>query len=122
MYQSSPNTQGGLRDTSERTRTQIQDEILEFVDQRREKMRQLLENAHDVSSLIPSWVPGHSNHLADADFVDNISKLAIPVVNQVPSLLLHDIGEERTDLDQEQAERISRVFSFSNHKCVPEIR
>ena len=98
----------------------MQDDIVQFVDQRRENIRQLLNNAGDISSLIPSWVPGQSVDSGDKDFVDDIVQLAIPVVNQVPSLLLHDIGEERTHLDQERAERISRVFSFKRHKCVPE--
>ena len=98
----------------------MQDEIVQFVDQRREKIRQLLNNAGDVSLLIPSWVPGQIVDFGDKDLVDNIAQLAIPVVNQVPSLLLHDIGEEQMHLDEEQAERISRVFSFSNHKCIPE--
>lgn len=112
--------QAAVSDTPKKTRKQMQDEIVQFVDQRRENIRQLLNNAGDVSSLILSWVPGQSVDFGDKDFVDNIAQLAIPVVNQVPSLLLHDIGEERTHLDQEQAERISRVFSFSNHKCMPE--
>jgi len=109
-------------DTPKKTRKQTQDEIVQFVDHRREKIRQLLNNAGDVSSLIPSWVPGQCVDFGDKDSVDNIAHLAIPVVNQVPSLLLHDIGEERTHLDQELTKRISRVFSFSNHKCVPEIQ
>ena len=111
--------QVAFSDKPKKTRKQIQGEIVQFVDQRRENIRQLLTNAGDGSSLTPSWVPGQSVDFGDKDFVDNIAQLAIPVVNQVPSLLLHDIGEERTHLDQEQAERISRVFSFSNHKCVP---
>ena len=100
----------------------MQDEIVQSVDQCRENIRWLLNNAGDVSSLIPSWVPGQSVDFGDKDFVDNIAQLAIPVVNQVPSLLLHDIGEERMHLDEEQAERISRVFSFSNHKCVRDVQ
>lgn len=112
--------QPAFNDTPKKTRKQMQDDIVQFVDQRRENIRQLLNNAGDISSLIPSWVPGQCVDSGDKDFVDNIVQLAIPVVNQVPSLLLHDIGEERTHLDQEQAERISGVFSFKRHKCVPE--
>jgi hypothetical protein len=50
--------------------------------------------------------------------MNHISELAIPVVQQVPSLLLHDLGEERMDLDKERLECIPNIFSFGNHVFV----
>lgn len=37
--------------------------------------------------------------------------------NGRPSLLLHDLGEERNDLDRERVTRIPEIFS-AGHRCV----
>jgi hypothetical protein len=65
-----------------------------------------------------AWKPEQGIEFGDKDSRANVLQLAIPAVNQIPSLLLHDMGAH---LDQEQAARISRVFSFSNHKCVHDV-
>jgi hypothetical protein len=108
-------------DTPKKAREEMQDEIIQFLDERRETVRLLLNNAADVSSLIPSWKPEQGIEFGDKDSRANVLQLAIPAVNQIPSLLLHDMGEQRAHLAQEQAARISRVFSFSNHKCVHDV-
>jgi hypothetical protein len=79
-------------------------------------MKTLVENAKHVPSLLASWKPGPS---ADKDLAKHISELCIPTASDGrPSLLLHDLGEERNDLDRERVERIPDIFSFANHTCV----
>jgi hypothetical protein len=79
-------------------------------------MQELVKNAKHVPSLIPSWKPGPS---ADKGLAEHVSKLCIPTfVGGQPSLLLHDLGEERTDLDQRYAAHIQNIFSFATHTYV----
>jgi hypothetical protein len=78
-------------------------------------MKTLVENAHHVPLLLPSWKPDPS---VDKQSAEHISRLCIPMdQNGRPSLLLHDLGEERNDLDRERVTRISEIFS-AGHRCV----
>jgi hypothetical protein len=101
----------------QKRRLEIKNEVHQFSDQCRGKIRQILSDAGDMSSLIPSWSPVNSG---DESFMDHISQLAIPVVDEAPSLLLHGIGEEGMPFDEKHAQRISSVFSFNKHVCVPQ--
>lgn len=79
-------------------------------------MQELVQKAHNVSSFLPSWPPPDDT---DATFAKHIEGLAIPSVDELPSLLLHDLGEKKDDLDKERIERIPLVFSINRHMCVP---
>jgi len=79
-----------------------------------ERMQEIVKDAEKVSSLIPSWAPKDADHGQKL----HMSKLAIPVVGGAPSLLLHALGEERTELDKERAKHISDIFTFDKPVCV----
>jgi hypothetical protein len=80
-----------------------------FFDQGRPRMVELLTNTGNVP-VIPSWEPSYS---ADEKLVDHISKLRIPKgTNGRPSLLLHNLGEEKNEPE------IAKVFSSGMHMCV----
>jgi hypothetical protein len=81
----------------------------------REQMHLLVLNADHVPSLIPSWTPAEST---SEEQKTRISNLAIPAVGGAPSLLLHDLGEERMGLDKERDKHISNVFSLDKSVCV----
>jgi hypothetical protein len=81
-----------------------------FFNQCRPRMEELLNNAGNVPSVIPSWELSYS---ADQKLVDHISKLRIPrVANGRPSLLLHNLGEDKNNSE------VARVFSSGMHRCV----
>ena len=63
--------------------------------------------ANDIASLLPSWKPKQS---ADATLKRHVSELHIPAVGGRPSLLLHNLGEERTELDKNRISRIPDIF------------
>jgi hypothetical protein len=87
-----------------------------FLEQCRPTMRRLVMNAKHVPSLIPSWNPAPS---ADKGLAEHISKLCTPTgEDSRPSLLLHDLGEEKSALDKERVARIPHIFSFGSHMCV----
>jgi hypothetical protein len=89
--------------------------ISEFLDRCRPRMQVLVKNANHVPSLLPSWKPNTSI----GKLAEHISGLAIPIVRSgQPSLLLHDLGEEKDDLDKDRIARIPDIFSFGYHTCV----
>jgi hypothetical protein len=72
--------------------------ISQFLDECRPRMQELVKNAKHVPSLLPSWTPGPS---ADKKLAKHISGLGIPtVLGRQPSLLLHDLEEEKSDLTE----------------------
>jgi hypothetical protein len=76
-------------------------------------MQVLVKNAKNLPSLLPSWQP-----LTD-ELAEHISGLRIPTVSGgQPSLLLHDLGEVKDDLDRDRITRIPDIFSFAYHTCV----
>ena len=70
-------------------------------------MRELVTSADDIASLLPSWKPKQS---ADATLKRHVSELHIPAVCGRPSLLLHNLGEQRTGLDTNRISRIPDIF------------
>jgi hypothetical protein len=104
---------------SERTPVQshadVEADVTSFMEGFRPTMRRLVKNASHLSSLLPTWQPDPS---ADKDLIENISKLRIPVVDGKPSLLLHDLGEEKGDIDKQRVAHIWDIMSFSYHTCV----
>ena len=75
-------------------------------------MQELVKNAKHVPLFLPSWTPNFSQ---DSVIADHISQLCIPSVSGQPSLLLHDLGAERDDLDEA---RVKHMFSLGHHTCV----
>jgi hypothetical protein len=102
---------GHLNHTPHKSKLDFDGDVNAFLDKCRPKMRKLVENAHDVSLLFPSWkLPN-----ADKDLAEHVAKLAIPVVSGGrPSLLLHNLGE-KTPSD---SRGISEIFSFAHHTFV----
>jgi hypothetical protein len=72
-------------------------------------------NANDIPSLLPSWKPGQ---FADDTLKRHMSELQIPAVRGRPSLLLHNLGEERTKLDTDRISRIPDIFLPEQHTYV----
>jgi hypothetical protein len=90
--------------------------INKFLNDCRPTMRKLVENAKNIPSLLPSWKLSPS---ADPNLAQHISELCIPTVSGGrPSLLLHDLGEEKSNLDRDRIARIPHIFSFASHTCV----
>jgi hypothetical protein len=101
--------------TTEKPKKDFQDSIQLFLDDCRPAMETLVSKAGDVPSFMPSWTPGSSmNPLLS----DHIRQLSIPKdKGGLPSLLLHDLGNEESDLDKLRASHIPRIFS-NNNTCV----
>src|SRR5271154_5508782 len=79
-------------------------------------MKKLLEEAGHVPSLIPSWKP---DERTSEDLAKHISELCIPINSAGnPNMLLHDLGEERDDLDAQRNARIPNILSSTHHTCV----
>ena len=78
-------------------------------------MRQLVMNANKTPSLLPSWKP---DQIVDDTLERHLSELHIPTVRGRPSLLLHNLGEERTKLDTNRISRISDIFLHEQHTYV----
>jgi len=90
-------------------------QIREYLDKCRPKMQQLIKNADDVSLLLPLW----TNENAVPALAKHISNLKIPSTHGgQPSLLLHNLGEEKSRADSERFERITEILSPDYHTCV----
>jgi hypothetical protein len=70
-------------------------------------MQGLVMDANDITSLLPSW---KSKHSEDAILKNHVSELHIPAVRGRPSLLLHNLGEQKTKLDANRISRIPDIF------------
>ncbi len=71
-------------------------------------------NANDIPSFLPSWQPEPS---ADDALKQHMSKLCIPAVRgNRPSLLLHNLGEDKTRLEKERISRIPDIFCSGEHR------
>ena len=78
-------------------------------------METLVSKAGHIPSFVPSWTPYSSMH---PRLSDHIRRLNIPQdKGGLPSLLLHDLGNEKSDLDRLCASHIPRLFS-NNNTCV----
>jgi hypothetical protein len=84
-----------------------------FLEKCRPNMRDLVAKAGRVASFLPSWKPSYSTD--GGELTKHISRLCIPVGGGQPSLLLHDLGEERDDLDRQLVDRILNIFSFEKN-------
>jgi hypothetical protein len=99
--------------TPPKTIKELRGTINAFVEKHRPRMQTLLANAGDVSLLLPSWKLGPS---ADEGLAKHVSGLGIPTdLGGQPSLLLHDLGEQKYDLDKERIARIPDFFSSAAH-------
>ena len=72
--------------------------------------------------LLPLWIPeiegGSAASTENTAFRDHVKALAIPTVDGLSSMLLHDLGSETSAVNQKQAEYIRGIFSFYRHRCV----
>jgi hypothetical protein len=99
--------------TSIKTIKELHVTINTFIGKHRLRMQTLLANAGDVPLLLPSWQLGPS---ADEGLAKHVSGLCIPTISGGrPSLLLHDLGEQKYALDRERIARIPDIFSFADH-------
>ena len=92
-----------------RPREELNGEIDGFLEECRPAMKRLVEMACEVHSLIKSWSPEPSV------IAGHVSRLHIPTIKGQPSLLLHDLGEEK---DGNRKKLIEEIFSFAKHTCV----
>ena len=105
----------GFQHTPEKSKKDFQDSIRLFLDDCRPAMKTLVSKAGHIPSFMASWTPGAS---IDPRLSDHILRLNIPQdKGGLPSLLLHDLGEEKSDLDKLRASRIPGIFSNKN-TCV----
>ena len=105
-----------LQHTPEKDMKDFEDSIQEFLDECRPGMETLVSKAGDIPSFMPSWTPGPMDSVPHLS--DHILRLKIPRdKGGLPSLLLHDLGEEKSDLDKLRASRIPGIFSNHN-TCV----
>jgi len=105
----------GFQSTPEKSKKDFQDSIQLFLDDCRPAMETLVSMAGDISSFMASWTPSSSMH---PSLSDHIRQLNIPRdKGGLPSLLLHNLGEEKSDLDRLRASRIPGIFSSTN-TCV----
>ena len=99
--------------TLPKTINEVRITINTFIKKHRPRMQILLVNAGDILLLLPSWKLGPS---ADEGLAKHVSGLCIPTVSGgLPSLLLHDLGEQKYVLDRERIARIPDIFSFADH-------
>ena len=75
-------------------------------------MRELVSKAGQTP-LLPFWTP----QTGDMAYKDHIKTLAIPEVQGLPSLLLHDLCS-KTVVDEKQTERIADIFEVGRHRRV----
>jgi len=105
----------GFQPTPEKSKQDFQDAIQLFLNDCRPAMETLVSMAGDIPSFMASWTPSSSMH---PSLSDHIRRLNIPRdKGGLPSLLLHNLGEEKTDLDRLRASRIPGIFS-NNNTCV----
>ena len=80
-------------------------------------MKELVTKAGQ-EPLISPWIPKTGNGNMDMAFRNHAEKLAIPAVNGMPSLLLHELESETSATNQKQAENIAGIFSLHRHTYV----
>jgi hypothetical protein len=89
--------------------------IAKFLNKYRSKFEELIRNAQDVSSLIPSWEPSYT---PDKALSDHLSRLRIPRSQDgQPSLLLHNLGVDEK-FDTSASDVMEETFSNHIHTCV----
>jgi hypothetical protein len=93
------------------------DTVHEILKEYRPKIRALIAKV-GFQSLLPTWIPKtRSSSPLDTEFREHVKNLAIPAVRGEPSLLLHDLGTEKSVIDQKQAEHVANIFSLHSHTC-----
>ena len=96
--------------------SEINKVIDQFLSKCRPHIQELVNSVDDIPLFLPSWKLDPS---ADEAFKCHISKLCIPAIGQNrPSLLLHNLGENKTKLEKEHISRIPGVFRHWEHMYV----
>lgn len=108
-------TFGVLKHTPVKAKQETSRIIEEFLNDHRVQMRELVKQACCGESPFSFWKPESPT---DTKLAEHLSELAIPTLaSGRPSLLLHDLGEEKDTLDRDRTRRIPEIFS-KGHKCV----
>ena len=93
-----------VSNTPGKSKKDFQDSIQLFLDDCRPAMKTLVSKAGHIPSFMASWTPSAS---MDPRLSDHILRLNISQdKGGLPSLLLHDLGEEKSDLDKLRASHI----------------
>ena len=104
-----------LKHTPARPKQDTSEKIEQFLDKYRARMQELVKQASRGESPFSLWKPIAP---ANEDLAEHILGLGIPKLSSGrPSLLLHDLAEEKDTLDRDRAQRIPKIFS-QGHKCV----
>jgi hypothetical protein len=114
-----PRKDKGVEDFDEtppKTKQELDSELNKQLNSLRPRMKDLVKNAEDVSFLVPSWEPSSQ---IPRDIAEHLSQMQIPgVPSERPNLLLHDLGEEKDDLDRKRFKRIPEVFCMDQNVFV----
>jgi hypothetical protein len=94
-----------------KTKQEFDSNLNRKLDSLRPRMRELVQRAEDVSFLIPSWRPGPDFDQSTAEFLSGLQIPDFPV-NQ-PNLLLHNLGEVKTNMDRERQVHMQNIFHLS---------
>jgi hypothetical protein len=100
-----------------KTKHEFDFELKQKLDEFRPKMRELVQKAGDVSSLIPSWRTHRD--FDQKEMAEHVAQLQMPSMVGRPSFLLHDLGEEKTKMDRDRLARVSDVFRLDEDVYVP---
>jgi len=96
----------------------VRNTIQQILERYRPTMQKLVADA-GTTPLIPSWIPKiGSGCPKEMAFRKHIKTLAIPTVQGLPSLLLHDLCIEAGVVDEKESKHIADIFSLDNHTCV----
>jgi hypothetical protein len=107
-----------LKHTPSKPLEEVKNEIQKILEQYRPTMQRLVTKAGQ-KPLIPLWIPKTgSGDTVEMAFRDHIETLAIPAVQGLPSLLLHELGSDTSVISQKQAEYIADIFTLNFHTCV----
>ena len=94
---------------------QVRNTVQTILENYRPAMQKLVADA-GTTQHIPSWIPkSGSDHPEEKTFRDHITKLAIPNVKGMPSLLLHDLCTKAGAVDEKH---IAEIFSHDDHMWV----
>ena len=97
---------------------QVRSTVQIILENYRPAMQKLVADAGTMPH-IPSWIPKvGSGHAEEKTFRDHITKLAIPNVKGMPSLLLHDLCIKAGAVDEKESKHIAEIFSHDDHMCV----
>jgi hypothetical protein len=107
-----------LQHTPSKSLAEVKDIIHQILQRYRPTIQALVTKA-GIEPLIPPWTPNpEMSDTVEMTFKNHIQALAIPSVEGLPSLLLHDLGSETSAISRKQAKYMTGIFSLEYHTCV----